>query len=132
MQSQAWVKFYPTRDQQTRCDDCSKNGLNGNLIIMYDVQRQKRSGDLTVCSALRYFSLSWQEDKCVDNQKVFTHSNLPQQSDMNHSVSELIRACQIFVYILRYQMATSSTTLHLQIFNAFPKTWCLSLIKVAP
>ncbi|XP_058647536.1 inter-alpha-trypsin inhibitor heavy chain H3-like isoform X3 [Onychostoma macrolepis] len=44
----AWVKFYPTRDQQTKCDDCSKNGLNGNLIIMYDVERQKQSGDMTV------------------------------------------------------------------------------------
>ncbi|XP_051768562.1 inter-alpha-trypsin inhibitor heavy chain H3-like isoform X2 [Ctenopharyngodon idella] len=42
----AWVKFYPTRDQQTKCDDCSKNGLNGNLIIMYDVERLKQSGDL--------------------------------------------------------------------------------------
>ncbi|RXN23125.1 serine threonine- kinase WNK2-like isoform X1 [Labeo rohita] len=54
----AWVKFYPTRDQQTRCDDCSKNGLNGNLIIMYDVQRQKRSGDLTVSNGyfVHYFA----------------------------------------------------------------------------
>ncbi|XP_067243924.1 inter-alpha-trypsin inhibitor heavy chain H3-like isoform X2 [Chanodichthys erythropterus] len=42
----AWVKFYPTRDQQTKCDDCSENGLNGNLIIMYDVERLKQSGDL--------------------------------------------------------------------------------------
>ncbi len=46
------MKFYPTRDQQTKCDDCSTNGLNGNLIIMYDVERQKQSGDLMVCSAL--------------------------------------------------------------------------------
>uniref|UniRef100_A0A672QQ28 Inter-alpha-trypsin inhibitor heavy chain H3-like n=1 Tax=Sinocyclocheilus grahami TaxID=75366 RepID=A0A672QQ28_SINGR len=54
----AWVKFYPTRDQQTKCDDCSKNGLNGNLIIMYDVERQKQSGDLTVSNGyfVHYFA----------------------------------------------------------------------------
>ncbi|XP_048029076.1 inter-alpha-trypsin inhibitor heavy chain H3-like [Megalobrama amblycephala] len=42
----AMVNFYPTRDQQTKCYDCSENGLNGNLIIMYDVERLKQSGDL--------------------------------------------------------------------------------------
>uniref|UniRef100_A0A671L1D5 Inter-alpha-trypsin inhibitor heavy chain H4-like n=1 Tax=Sinocyclocheilus anshuiensis TaxID=1608454 RepID=A0A671L1D5_9TELE len=54
----AWVKFYPTRDQQTKCDVCSKNGLNGNLIIMYDVERQKQSGDLTVSNGyfVHYFA----------------------------------------------------------------------------
>uniref|UniRef100_A0A673FJG0 Inter-alpha-trypsin inhibitor heavy chain H4-like n=1 Tax=Sinocyclocheilus rhinocerous TaxID=307959 RepID=A0A673FJG0_9TELE len=54
----AWVKFYPTRDQQTKCDDCSKNGLNGNLIIMYDVERQKQSGDLRVSNGyfVHYFA----------------------------------------------------------------------------
>ncbi|KTF75793.1 hypothetical protein cypCar_00035640, partial [Cyprinus carpio] len=43
-----WVKFYPTCDQQTKCDDCCKNDLKGNLIIMYDVERQKQSGDVMV------------------------------------------------------------------------------------
>uniref|UniRef100_A0A8C2FMT6 Inter-alpha-trypsin inhibitor heavy chain 3b n=1 Tax=Cyprinus carpio TaxID=7962 RepID=A0A8C2FMT6_CYPCA len=54
----AWVKFYPTRDQQTKCDECSKNGLNGNLIIMYDVERQKQSGDLKVSNGyfVHYFA----------------------------------------------------------------------------
>ncbi|XP_067244926.1 inter-alpha-trypsin inhibitor heavy chain H3-like [Chanodichthys erythropterus] len=42
----AMVKFYPTRDQQTKCDDCSENGLNGSLIIMYDVERKIEAGDL--------------------------------------------------------------------------------------
>ncbi|XP_056128493.1 uncharacterized protein LOC130106414 [Rhinichthys klamathensis goyatoka] len=42
----AWVMFYPTRDQQTKCDDCSRNGLNGHLIIMYDVERPNQIGDL--------------------------------------------------------------------------------------
>lgn len=52
------MKFYPTRDQQTKCVDCSKNGLNGNLIIMYDVERLKQSGDLKVCCA-QVFKLAW-------------------------------------------------------------------------
>ncbi|XP_067243926.1 inter-alpha-trypsin inhibitor heavy chain H3-like isoform X2 [Chanodichthys erythropterus] len=42
----AWVKFYPTRDQQTKCYDCSENGLNGNLIIMHGVEKLKQSGYL--------------------------------------------------------------------------------------
>ncbi|XP_039529705.1 inter-alpha-trypsin inhibitor heavy chain H3-like [Pimephales promelas] len=44
----AWVTFYPTRDQQTKCGDCSINGLNGSLIVMYDVKRLKQSGVLKV------------------------------------------------------------------------------------
>ncbi|KAL6464277.1 hypothetical protein MHYP_G00265940 [Metynnis hypsauchen] len=43
---EAWVNFYPTREQQTRCDVCGENGLNGDLIIMYDVDRPKSSGEL--------------------------------------------------------------------------------------
>lgn len=125
------MKFYPTRDQQTKCDECSKNGLNGNLIIMYDVERQKQSGDLKVCSALRYLNLNWQEDKCDYNQNVFTDSSLKQQSDTTHSFSGTQSYMSNILIFFRYQMATSSTTLHLQIFSAFPKMWCLSLMKVA-
>ncbi|XP_036414968.1 inter-alpha-trypsin inhibitor heavy chain H3-like isoform X2 [Colossoma macropomum] len=43
---EAWVNFYPTREQQTKCDVCGENGLNGDLIIMYDVDRPKPSGEL--------------------------------------------------------------------------------------
>ncbi|XP_066528825.1 inter-alpha-trypsin inhibitor heavy chain H3-like isoform X2 [Hoplias malabaricus] len=43
---EAWVSFYPTREQQTNCDSCGENGLNGDLIIMYDVTRQVPSGEL--------------------------------------------------------------------------------------
>ncbi|XP_056324680.1 inter-alpha-trypsin inhibitor heavy chain H3b isoform X2 [Danio aesculapii] len=57
-QEDAWVKFYPTRDQQKNCDDCTKNGLNGNLVIMYDVERTKQSGDLKVAKSyfVHYFA----------------------------------------------------------------------------
>ncbi|KAI4877183.1 hypothetical protein NFI96_006966 [Prochilodus magdalenae] len=44
--NKAWVNFYPTRDQQTKCDVCGENGLNGDLRIMYDVDRPKPSGEL--------------------------------------------------------------------------------------
>uniref|UniRef100_A0AAR2LAD1 Inter-alpha-trypsin inhibitor heavy chain 3 n=1 Tax=Pygocentrus nattereri TaxID=42514 RepID=A0AAR2LAD1_PYGNA len=44
--TEAWVNFYPTREQQTRCDICGENGLNGDLIIMYDVDRPNPSGEL--------------------------------------------------------------------------------------
>ncbi|NP_001028276.1 inter-alpha-trypsin inhibitor heavy chain H3b precursor [Danio rerio] len=57
-QEDAWVKFYPTRDQQKDCDDCTKNGLNGNLVIMYDVERVKQSGDFKVANGyfVHYFA----------------------------------------------------------------------------
>ncbi|XP_077060067.1 inter-alpha-trypsin inhibitor heavy chain H3-like [Siphateles boraxobius] len=35
----AWVTFYPTRDQQTKCKSCGENGLNGDMLITYDVKR---------------------------------------------------------------------------------------------
>uniref|UniRef100_A0A3B1ILS3 Inter-alpha-trypsin inhibitor heavy chain H3-like n=1 Tax=Astyanax mexicanus TaxID=7994 RepID=A0A3B1ILS3_ASTMX len=43
---EAWVNFYPTRDQQSSCDVCGKQGMNGDLIITYDVERPKPSGEL--------------------------------------------------------------------------------------
>ncbi|XP_026993250.1 inter alpha-trypsin inhibitor, heavy chain 4-like isoform X2 [Tachysurus fulvidraco] len=41
---EAWVNFYPTREQQTKC--CGKKGLNGDLIIEYDVKRPNPNGQL--------------------------------------------------------------------------------------
>ncbi|XP_072308416.1 inter-alpha-trypsin inhibitor heavy chain H3-like [Eucyclogobius newberryi] len=43
---QAWIYFYPTVDQQKVCDSCSDNGLNGDLVIFYDVQRDVPFGDI--------------------------------------------------------------------------------------
>ncbi|XP_071349106.1 inter-alpha-trypsin inhibitor heavy chain H3-like [Trachinotus anak] len=43
---QAWVYFYPTEDQQTTCDSCEKQGMNGDLIIVYDVNRDTSLGDI--------------------------------------------------------------------------------------
>ncbi|XP_046871165.1 inter-alpha-trypsin inhibitor heavy chain H4-like [Hypomesus transpacificus] len=43
---QAWIKFYPTVEQQTACDDCGETGLNGDLVVVYDVNRADSIGDI--------------------------------------------------------------------------------------
>ncbi|RVE73215.1 hypothetical protein OJAV_G00047930 [Oryzias javanicus] len=43
---QVWVHFYPTVNQQQTCDGCGEQGLNGDLIISYDVQRDNGFGDI--------------------------------------------------------------------------------------
>ncbi|XP_007552752.1 inter-alpha-trypsin inhibitor heavy chain H3-like [Poecilia formosa] len=43
---QAWVYFYPTVDQQTTCERCGERGLNGDLIVVYDVNRGNGLGDI--------------------------------------------------------------------------------------
>ncbi|XP_057217642.1 inter-alpha-trypsin inhibitor heavy chain H3-like isoform X2 [Triplophysa rosa] len=56
----AWVTFYPTRDQQTKCKTCDETGLNGDLLITYDVQRQNPNGEITVSNGyfIHYFAPS--------------------------------------------------------------------------
>nr|XP_055040839.1 inter-alpha-trypsin inhibitor heavy chain H3-like [Misgurnus anguillicaudatus] len=44
----AWVTFFPTKNQQTNCKNCDKNGLKGYLLITYDVERQNHIGEMTV------------------------------------------------------------------------------------
>ncbi|KAM6980760.1 inter-alpha-trypsin inhibitor heavy chain H3-like [Aplochiton taeniatus] len=44
--NQAWVHFYPTEEQQMKCDDCGEQGMNGDLVIVYDVNRDNLMGDL--------------------------------------------------------------------------------------
>lgn len=43
-----WVYFYPTVDQQKICDSCDDNGMNGDLVIVYDVNRNASLGDIKV------------------------------------------------------------------------------------
>ncbi|XP_053172371.1 inter-alpha-trypsin inhibitor heavy chain H3-like isoform X6 [Scomber japonicus] len=43
---QAWVYFYPTEDQQKTCDHCGEEGMNGDLVIVYDVNRDASIGDI--------------------------------------------------------------------------------------
>ncbi|MED6291543.1 hypothetical protein CHARACLAT_024734, partial [Characodon lateralis] len=42
----AWVYFYPTEDQQKTCDSCGEQGMNGDLVIVYDVNRNNGLGDI--------------------------------------------------------------------------------------
>ncbi|XP_039468581.1 inter-alpha-trypsin inhibitor heavy chain H3-like [Oreochromis aureus] len=43
---QAWVYFYPTVDQQKMCDSCGDQGMNGDLVIVYDVNRDNGLGHI--------------------------------------------------------------------------------------
>ncbi|XP_070759209.1 inter-alpha-trypsin inhibitor heavy chain H3-like [Enoplosus armatus] len=47
---QAWVYFYPTEDQQKTCDSCGDQGMNGDLVIVYDVNRDTSLGDIKTSS----------------------------------------------------------------------------------
>uniref|UniRef100_A0A3B4BWX1 Inter-alpha-trypsin inhibitor heavy chain 3 n=1 Tax=Pygocentrus nattereri TaxID=42514 RepID=A0A3B4BWX1_PYGNA len=56
--NEVWVAFYPTREQQTKCEGCAESGLNGDLIITYDVERLNPSGELQIADGyfVHYFS----------------------------------------------------------------------------
>ncbi|XP_062258267.1 inter-alpha-trypsin inhibitor heavy chain H3-like isoform X2 [Platichthys flesus] len=43
---EAWVHFYPTEDQQKTCDSCGEQGMNGDLVVVYDVNRNASFGDI--------------------------------------------------------------------------------------
>ncbi|KAL7843749.1 hypothetical protein AOLI_G00252610 [Acnodon oligacanthus] len=55
---QARLNFQPTEEQQTQCEGCAENGLNGDLIITYDVERLNPSGELQTSNGyfVHYFS----------------------------------------------------------------------------
>lgn len=40
--------FYPSEDQQKTCDSCGPQGMNGDLVILYDVNRDASLGDIKV------------------------------------------------------------------------------------
>jgi hypothetical protein len=44
------VHFDPTVEQQTLCGACGDDGLNGDLVIVYDVFRDETLGHLKVQS----------------------------------------------------------------------------------
>lgn len=58
---QAWVYFYPTEDQQKTCDICGEQGLNGDLVIAYDVNRNPSLGDIRVQKE----RISWKTVNCL-------------------------------------------------------------------
>nr|XP_057921447.1 inter-alpha-trypsin inhibitor heavy chain H3-like isoform X3 [Doryrhamphus excisus] len=46
LDKQAWVYFYPTLEQQKVCENCGEDGMNGDLVIVYDVNRHRSLGDI--------------------------------------------------------------------------------------
>ncbi|XP_034075191.1 inter-alpha-trypsin inhibitor heavy chain H3-like isoform X8 [Gymnodraco acuticeps] len=44
--NEVWVNFYPTEDQQKTCTSCGEQGMNGDLVIVYDVNRDSGLGDI--------------------------------------------------------------------------------------
>uniref|UniRef100_A0A672QQA7 Inter-alpha-trypsin inhibitor heavy chain H3-like n=1 Tax=Sinocyclocheilus grahami TaxID=75366 RepID=A0A672QQA7_SINGR len=56
----AWVTLYPTQDQQTKCKSCGENGLNGDLLVTYDVERRNPKGEVMVSNGyfVHYFAPS--------------------------------------------------------------------------
>ncbi|CAJ1050723.1 inter-alpha-trypsin inhibitor heavy chain H3-like [Xyrichtys novacula] len=44
--TEAWVYFYPTVDQQKLCDSCGEHGMNGDLVIVYDINRDAAFGNI--------------------------------------------------------------------------------------
>ncbi|KAM9800362.1 inter-alpha-trypsin inhibitor heavy chain H3 isoform 3-T3 [Syngnathus typhle] len=47
---QATVNFYPTVEQQKSCENCGEAGMNGDLVIVYDVNRGQSLGDVKTSS----------------------------------------------------------------------------------
>ncbi|KAL7837072.1 hypothetical protein SRHO_G00267830 [Serrasalmus rhombeus] len=56
--NEAWLDFHPTEEQQTKCKGCAESGLNGDLIITYDVERLNPTGELRTSNGyfVHYFS----------------------------------------------------------------------------
>lgn len=47
-QQKAHVSFKPTVSQQRRCPNCTETAVDGELVVMYDVNREEKAGELEV------------------------------------------------------------------------------------
>lgn len=47
-QQKAHVSFKPTVAQQRKCPNCTKTAVDGELVVMYDVKREEKAGELEV------------------------------------------------------------------------------------
>lgn len=45
---QAHVSFKPTVAQQRKCSNCSETAVDGELVVVYDVNREEKAGELEV------------------------------------------------------------------------------------
>ncbi len=67
------MAFYPTQDQQTKCKSCGENGLNGDLLVTYDVNRQNPNGEIMVLFFVLFFIFAMQK---VQNVLIFLFSQV--------------------------------------------------------
>ncbi|GAB1285960.1 Inter-alpha-trypsin inhibitor heavy chain H2 [Apodemus speciosus] len=47
-QQKAHVSFKPTITQQRKCPNCTETAVDGELVVMYDVNREEKAGELEV------------------------------------------------------------------------------------
>uniref|UniRef100_A0A673TZ70 Inter-alpha-trypsin inhibitor heavy chain 2 n=1 Tax=Suricata suricatta TaxID=37032 RepID=A0A673TZ70_SURSU len=47
-QQKAHISFRPTVAQQRKCSNCSETAVDGELVVMYDVNREEKAGELEV------------------------------------------------------------------------------------
>lgn len=65
---QAHVSFKPTVAQQRKCPNCTETAVNGELVVMYDVNREEKAGELEV-SAGRLQNYQAEEKNKKQKQK---------------------------------------------------------------
>lgn len=42
------MSFKPSVAQQRKCSNCSETAVDGELVVMYDVNREEKAGELEV------------------------------------------------------------------------------------
>lgn len=42
------MSFKPSVVQQRKCSNCSETAVDGELVVMYDVKREEKAGELEV------------------------------------------------------------------------------------
>nr|XP_006130694.1 inter-alpha-trypsin inhibitor heavy chain H2 [Pelodiscus sinensis] len=57
-EKKAHVSFKPTVAQQRKCPTCSATAVDGNFVVMYDVQREPKAGELEIFNGyfIHYFA----------------------------------------------------------------------------
>ena len=48
---QAHASFKPTVAQQRKCPNCTETAVDGELVVVYDVNREEKAGELEVSAS---------------------------------------------------------------------------------
>lgn len=48
---QAHISFKPTVAQQRKCPNCTETAVDGELVVLYDVSREEKAGELEVSTS---------------------------------------------------------------------------------